>query len=166
MANDDAELFARDLKRIDDIGSVVFTVCMAAAVSGGAVAFAVSDSGQRIALSVVSVILGVAAMLAVPDCVLGNQRGMTHKQYLAKRIGHVFIAQMTLLWAVMGAAAYGFFRGIGAPRPVAVAGAGGLMALACWVGTVMERRDIREIRDGAELGAGEKAAGSTVNLNG
>ena len=164
MASDDVDLFARDLKRVDDLGSVVFTVCMASAVSGAAVAFAVSDVGERVALAVLSVVLGVAAMLAVPDAVLGPQgKTLNHRQYLAVRMTHVFAAQLTLLSVVVGGAIYAGYSGMGLSRALAAAGAGATVLVMLWVATPVQRREINRIKTGEVPGEAEKAPAPGVN---
>jgi hypothetical protein len=128
-----------EIRRVDDLATSVFEVCMAAAAGAVAVVFAVDNSEVQIGAAVIGFVLAFSALVAVPDVVLGWEEPDLGQESLRRilknrqrRTQGAILVLITVvnLCLIAGVAVLGGVSGYGAAVAVACGGVFGALPVA------------------------------------
>jgi hypothetical protein len=139
------DLLDPQLKRVDDIGNVLFTVCVAIAGSAIAVALIASDGWNQAVAGIVAGVLGFAGVAVAPDVALSDGEIRSgHVEYVRKRKVSMYRAKWTVM--ILGLGSLGWVAGRSHGTRPAIAAALAVVAMLPLVWGVLRLNYPPELR--------------------
>jgi hypothetical protein len=123
-----------EIKRLDDLGNALFQVCAAVSAAAVGLALAADQVAVRAVSGVIAAVLGMLAMIVVPDVVLGSGRSDL-QSYVRKRQRAAARAIAGLFFTVYGglaAAAILLIVDVDNPVLAIAATAAGVLGISCF----------------------------------